>query len=86
MKKYLVYSGWIPSLNDMNFHHIKAHKVAQLFKVRSEDCIFITEETLLCDRTGIPYGLREEDFIKLYPSFNYDLAEVIREQRNCNPN
>lgn len=40
-KKYMVYGGLIYSKNDDQEHYIPAHKVAELYKVPPQECVFI---------------------------------------------
>jgi len=41
VKKYLVISGFIHSINDKDEHYISARRLVDLYRVRLEDCILI---------------------------------------------
>jgi len=39
MKKYILYPGWVQSINDGEWHYIDGPTLAQLYKVDMKDCV-----------------------------------------------
>ncbi len=74
-KRYVVFGGHITSKNDRKWHYIGPRQVAQLYGVNPKDFIFVSESTPINDKTGLPYGIPDIGFAKLYPqsSGNYQI-------------
>jgi hypothetical protein len=67
MIKYFCCGGWITSKNDGQKHYISAHRVAELYKVNSEECLFKPKEKPLL-------GVETKGLIRLNPRDDGDYA------------
>lgn len=67
--KYVLYSGYVTSINDGQEHFVPAHKLVELYGLNRKDCILDTKPDKL-------YGL---DYITLGPRENGDYKEHLEE-------
>ena len=74
MKKYICYGGEVISRHDGDRHYIDPQRIADLYHVPSEECIFVRDMT---DERHTLSGLDMAEYIHLYPDFNgkYEVPE-----------
>ena len=83
-KLYVVFGGNITSKNDRKWHYVSARNVAQLYGLNPNDCIFVSESTPINDKTGLPYGVPDIGFGRLYPQSNGDYSRIPKHNFKIN--
>lgn len=70
MKKYIIYPGYITSINDNEQHYISAYQLTKLYNIKEYECIIIENKN---DKIGII----ESDYIQLFPLRNGNYKECL---------
>lgn len=73
--KYILYPGTIISKSDGQKHYVAAEQLSDLYDVPLSDCIVVQPHRLESYR-----GMKEEGRIKLYPQYNKEDYDRIREE------
>lgn len=68
-KKYLCIGNQVRSQYDGDLHYISAHRVAELYKVNQQECIFIDD----INREDLR-SIKRENLITLEPSYHGDYS------------
>jgi len=84
VKKYIIYPGYIESINDKETHYIDAQKLMALYNVKENECHIIYDETDTRNKYN-SQCLSESNLIQLFPLRNGNYKDCLKKLLEENP-